>query len=192
MWLATLRRVCTSVTAAPVRSRTWVLSLLCSGCMVPVGNLPSHESVPAPPITESRRAAVAAAVVDEANRVRTEQGLQPLMADEALSRAAISHAQELARRRVLTHDSEVAARKTVGMRVTLEGATWQRVGENLASMSGGTVAVPVHTVRLWLDSPGHRANLLHAQFTHTGVGVATDSHGVWYVVQVYSAPRVAR
>lgn len=78
------------------------------------------------------------------------------------------------------------------MRIDAAGGSWSRIAENLATMSGPASNVAAQTVRLWLDSEGHRRNMLEPAYTHTGVGVAIDSDGIWYVTQVYVLPRSSR
>lgn len=38
-------------------------------------------------------------------------------------------------------------------------------------------------VTMWMNSPGHRANILNGSFTHIGIGAAKTSAGRWYGVQ---------
>jgi uncharacterized protein YkwD len=54
-------------------------------------------------------------------------------------------------------------------------------GENVAMNYNGPSAM----VNQWLESPGHRANLLSNRFSLIGVGVAQASDGSWYGVQVF-------
>lgn len=52
-------------------------------------------------------------------------------------------------------------------------------GENIAF--GGTS--PEQFMTMWMNSAGHKANILRASFTHIGVGVAKSSSGRWYATQ---------
>ena len=110
----------------------------------------------------------------------------------ALDQAARAHAQELAARRTLDHNSTDPELRTPGMRATAAGVTWSSIAENLASMSGAAASVGAQTGSIWMNSSGHRNNLLNARYTHTGVGVAVDDRGVWYVTQLYVLPRATR
>ena len=60
---------------------------------------------------------------------------------------------------------------------------WRAVGENVAYTSTVTRA---HT--LLMNSPAHRANILSTTFTQVGLGVAKDSHGTVWVVEVFRKP----
>lgn len=75
------------------------------------------------------------------------------------------------------------------MRIEAAGATWTRAAENLASITARPADVPAGAARMWLESDGHRANMLGADYTHTGAGVAVDTRGVWYITQLYTVPR---
>lgn len=170
-----------------------VAALLYAGCTVSPGGPPPAGAAPVPEApTNSTMAAVARAVMTEVNRTRVAQGLATLSEDAALNRAAREHSEELAARRTLDHSSTDPERRTMTMRIQAAGGTWMQAAENLASMSGPSSRVPPQTVQMWLSSDSHRPNMLSASYTHTGVGVAIDRFGVWYVTQLYVFPRPAR
>jgi uncharacterized protein YkwD len=168
--------------------------VFCAGCMIPVGELPfppPTDPEPAPPARvpgDQPYAAAAEQVLQEANRARSAIGARALVPDARLDAAAAEHAAELARRRVLDHESTRPDRRTVSQRVDAAGVAWRRIAENLAQLPGGSAAVASQSVRLWLDSPGHRVNLLEPAYTRSGVGIARDASGLWYVVQLYVLP----
>jgi uncharacterized protein YkwD len=66
---------------------------------------------------------------------------------------------------------------------------WSRAAENLGQLPGPLADVPRRVVQMWLDSPGHRSSLLDPVWTQTGVGIAQDREGYYYVVQLYLLPR---
>jgi len=96
------------------------------------------------------------------NRVRAAQGLRPLRADARLGRAARSHSAKMLRTDRFFHGAFNARIRGVGVRAP-------RVGENLA-WSVGSFARARTIVNMWLASPSHRANLLHAGYRIVGVG----------------------
>ncbi|HUF51118.1 MAG TPA: CAP domain-containing protein [Longimicrobiales bacterium] len=168
--------------------RAAIACLLCVACSVPIGTVPSREPAPVAPPVAMRREELAKAVLVESNRARTAQGLPELAAHASLDRAAMQYAEELAERRTLSHQSPVRGRETLSLRVEAEGVRWRNLGENLASMSGLNVSVPRQTIEMWLNSPGHRSNMLDAGYSESGVGVARGEDGLWYVVQIYMVP----
>lgn len=109
---------------------------------------------------------------------RKAEGLQALMADPRLDRAARHHAEDLARRQSLDHQGSDGT--DLAARLIRAGYPYARAGENLAMGSGD----PDTILALWLDSPGHRRNLLDAHFTEIGLARAGDAdhRAIWVLV----------
>lgn len=162
---------------------------LVASCTISPGAPAGGPATPDAPASGGEITAVARAVVAEVNRTRQANGLAPLREDALLSRAAREHSEELASRRTLTHTSTNPERRTMTMRIEAVGVAWSRAAENLANMSGSASSVPVQTARMWMGSDGHRRNMLEPAYTHTGVGVALDTRGIWYITQLYVLPR---
>jgi uncharacterized protein YkwD len=169
--------------------------LFALGCTMP----PPPAAQPEPPPRSDASVAIspeAAAIEDgvfiEVNRLRREHGRGALRRLPALDQAARLHSAELAARRMLDHYSTDVMLRTPGQRVTAKGIVWISVAENLASMSGAYQTAGWRTGDVWMHSPGHRSNMLEERYTHTGVGVAIDRRGIWYVTQLYVLPRGAR
>ncbi|MDF1523402.1 MAG: CAP domain-containing protein, partial [Trueperaceae bacterium] len=62
-----------------------------------------------------------------------------------------------------------------------------KFGRPVAEYARGAADPATTTVQGWLDSPGHRANLLHPPFDRVGFGSAEDGRGGLYLVQVLAA-----
>jgi uncharacterized protein YkwD len=168
------------------------VALLCA-CTIPAGPPPpAPVPVPAAPAPDTAADAIARDLLAEVNRTREAHGARALRRDSVLDRAASEHALELAERRTLDHVSTDPGRRTVTTRIEAAGGTWSRAAENLANMSGPASDVPPRTARMWLDSEGHRRNMLDPAYTHTGIGIAIDRRGVWYVTQLYVLPSAGR
>ena len=116
------------------------------------------------------------------NQARAENGVGPLEPDERLAQAARHHAEEMARLGYFSHTSPTAENATVSRRVARSGSFIGTLGENLA-LVGETDTAQVTTTG-WLESPGHRANLLNPTFTHVGFGTARYPDGRVAVAQV--------
>ena len=169
-----------------------VTMLLLGACVMPGGmSIPTGTQSPDAGAGVSATT-VARGVIAEVNSTRLGQGLDALIEDAVLNRAAREHSEELAARGKLDHTSTDPARRTMTMRIEAAGGTWLRAAENLAHVSGYASGVPGRTVNMWLKSNGHRRNLLSPDYTHTGVGVAIDPRGRWYVTQLYVRPRAVR
>jgi uncharacterized protein YkwD len=102
------------------------------------------------------------ALLDAVNRTRAAHGLQPLQLDARLRLAARRHSGTMLRRNSFAHGA-------VRARLASCGARGPRFGENLA-WGVGSRAAAANIVRLWLSTPGHRANLLRPGFRRIGIG----------------------
>ena len=112
------------------------------------------------------------------NAERTSRGLGRLRADRQLAKAARRFSAHMVRERFFGHVSPAGS--TLSSRVRggtsyLRGSvrTWS-LGENLA-WGVGERATPRTIVRAWMDSPGHRENILEDRFRHIGIGVVTGA-----------------
>jgi uncharacterized protein YkwD len=107
------------------------------------------------------------------NAQRERHGLRPLKLNKRLSKAARRHARDMARRKYFTHDSLGGGTFVDRIRRTgyLRGARGWFVGENLA---WGTLerSAPRAITKMWMGSPGHRANILSPSFREVGIGLA--------------------
>lgn len=112
------------------------------------------------------------------NQERTKAGLNPLTLNNTLSVAAQAHAENMIATDTFAHNING---KTVGDRATAAGYIWGRVGENIAAGQNS----PEQVMESWMNSEGHRANILKAEFQELGVGYAKDKEGVPYWVQVF-------
>lgn len=92
----------------------------------------------------------------------------PLTLSAMLSRAALAHAQDMAAHDHFEHTGTNGS--TPAQRATLAGYQWSNVAENIAT--GPTTAGVV--VDGWLNSPGHCANIMGAQYTEMGVAFAVN------------------
>lgn len=117
------------------------------------------------PADAAKRTA-AAAMRDAVNLARESHELGVLALDVDLSRAAQGHAEDLARRGELSHRGLDGDRLADRLRAV--DYAHEMAAENLAA--GPAVAGQV--VALWLESPGHRHNLLLEDVTTIGVGYA--------------------
>jgi uncharacterized protein YkwD len=100
-------------------------------------------------------------ILREINRVRVERGREPLRVDPVLTRAARFHSQDMLARSRFSHGNFAA-------RMRRFGAEGPLLGENLA-WSSAESATAAGIVRMWMRSPGHRANLLRRTFTRIGL-----------------------
>ncbi len=122
--------------------------------------------------------------LEAVNAVRRGNGRRPLAPDRLLDAAAQKHAEDMLRRAFYSHESLEGA--TVVQRARAAGYRgWRTISENIAKGP----FTPDEVVRRWLDSPGHRRNILRRGVAEMGVGVAFGENAngfevVW--VQVFA------
>ena len=124
---------------------------------------------------------LAKATVCLVNKERSRRRMRALRENRRLSRAALSHTLDMVQRRYFEHVSKSGA--DVVDRLLSTGylgrvRSWL-VGENLA-WGTDTLSTPRETVINWMNSPGHRRNILNRRFREIGIGV------------VFHAPRGTR
>ncbi|MEU9738748.1 CAP domain-containing protein [Micromonospora chersina] len=120
-------------------------------------------------------------VVDLVNQERAKAGCKALTVDDKLVLAAQRHSQDQADHKTMSHDGSDGS--DVGDRLDRVGYTWRSYGENVAWNQQSPAAV----MDAWMNSPGHRANILNCSFTEIGVGVARSNGPYW--TQDFGTPR---
>ncbi|MFG2844847.1 CAP domain-containing protein [Kitasatospora sp. NPDC048296] len=120
-------------------------------------------------------------VVDLVNAERAKAGCGPVAAEPRLASAAQSHSDDMADRNYFDHASPEGYH--ADHRIEATGYQWSTWGENIARGQKDPAAV----MDAWMNSPGHRANILNCAFKQLGVGVRTGSGGPWWT-QVFAAP----
>ena len=132
------------------------------------------------------------AIIEMTNSVRQREKLLPVASDKALTAAARAYAAYLAKTNKFAHDADGHQPSD---RASASGYEHCQIAENLAlsSDSRGYDArvLATHTVEGWLNSPGHRANLLAPGVTDIGVAVARvpDKDPKYVMVEMFGRPR---
>ncbi|MQY03345.1 CAP domain-containing protein [Actinomadura macrotermitis] len=115
----------------------------------------------------------ASQVVTLVNAQRAKNGCRPLTVNAKLGRAAQAHSADMAARHYFDHTSKDG--RSPGDRITAAGYRWITYGENIA-MGQQT---PASVMNAWMNSSGHRANILNCAFKEIGVGVALSGGPYW-------------
>ena len=111
-----------------------------------------------------------AAVVELVNQQRAAYGLQPLTISAELCRKARIKSQDMAQNRYFSHESPTYGSPFDMMRSL--GISYRSAGENIAMGYATAQAV----MNGWMNSDGHRANILNASFTTIGVGYVANGN----------------
>jgi uncharacterized YkwD family protein/spore coat assembly protein SafA len=123
-----------------------------------------------------------AEVIRLVNVERSKNGLGPLAANWQVGRVARYKSQDMINKKYFSHTSP-----TYGSPFNMMeqfGIKFSAAGENIA-MGQRT---PAEVVNAWMNSPGHRANILNPSYTQLGVGLAKDSKGTCYWTQMFIKP----
>ncbi|MFJ8667511.1 sigma-70 family RNA polymerase sigma factor [Streptomyces sp. NPDC093600] len=128
---------------------------------------------------ESAADPTAQQVIDLANSERAQAGCGPLTANPLLDEAARRHSEDMAARDFFDHTNPDG--DGPGERVTAAGYRWTTYGENIAKGQ----RTPAQVMESWMNSPGHRANILNCSFEEIGIGLH-DSGGPYWT-QVFGA-----
>ncbi|MEI6400104.1 MAG: CAP domain-containing protein [bacterium] len=130
-----------------------------------------------------------AGIISATNRERVSHGLSPLKESLNLDNSAEFKANDMLVRQYFEHQSPDG--KGVSDLVENQGYEYIMIGENLAL---GNFENSDAVVTAWMNSPGHRANILNFRYTEIGVGIVKGNyHGneVWFAVQHFGLPRNA-
>lgn len=109
-------------------------------------------------------------VIRLVNEARAANGLQPLTANWELSRVARYKSQDMADRGYFSHTSPTYGSPFQMIRAF--GLSFRTAGENIAYGQ----RTPQQVFQGWMNSSGHRANILSASYTQIGVGYVADGH----------------
>ncbi|MFD5074076.1 CAP domain-containing protein [Streptomyces sp. NPDC058371] len=131
------------------------------------------------PLSPAGLARTAAEVMALTNAERTAAGLPPLADDAVLTTAAQAHSTDMVTRGFYSHTSPDG--REPWHRAAAAGSRHRAVGENIACGQRS----PAEVVRGWMDSPGHRANILKPDFTHLGIGFAGGGRAATYWTQLF-------
>ena len=120
------------------------------------------------PIVDSSVTSFEDEVVRLVNVERSKRGLRELVQDWELSRVARIKSQDMHDKRYFSHTSPTYGSPFDMMKSF--GIKYRSAGENIARGQ----ATPAAVVNAWMNSSGHRANILNSSFTHIGVGYVAD------------------
>ncbi|MBM2620886.1 CAP domain-containing protein [Actinoplanes sp. LDG1-06] len=121
-------------------------------------------------------------VIRLVNVERKAAGCGSLTGETRLHRAAQKHSDRQADQDTMSH--QLPGEASMGDRVTAEGYRWGGVAENVAA----GYRTPADVMDGWMNSPGHKANILNCGYKNIGVGVAKSSGGTLYWTQNFASP----
>mgnify|MGYP001252733796 CR=1 FL=1 len=125
--------------------------------------LPVLSRSPAPEATLAQQ------VLDQTNYYRAQNGCGPLVLQPALTTAAQRHSDDMASHNFFSHTGSDGS--NFASRLLQAGYYFSQAAENI----GAGYATPEDVVEGWMNSPGHRANILNCNLTELGVGYSESS-----------------
>jgi len=143
----------------------------------PVTTVPAPTTAPRPSAPGAVPARDAVALTNEQRQAARLPGLTT---DSTLTAAAAQHSADQASRNSMGHEGSDGS--SMVDRVRANGGSFDALGENVAAGYDTASAV----VDGWMNSPGHRANIVNPAFSRIGVAVATASDGTAYWTMVLS------
>jgi uncharacterized protein YkwD len=168
--------------------------LLLSGCSSlttelakEFGNLPSldvrslEKSLPQLKPQSTTTTQMEAQVRQQINAIRQKDGLGTLKNNDKLAQVARQYSQKMAKQNFFSHTSPQG--DSMVDRVRSAGISYRMLGENL--FTGTNLPQPVgEAVQGWMESPGHRENILRPEFEETGIGVWRTGN-TYYFTQLF-------
>ena len=151
------------------RIRIAVLAALALALTLAVGTATSTAAAPAPTRSLSAVTSLETQVLAELNAIRRRHGLVPLKLSRPLGAAAVAHSRAMGVHGFFDHDSRDGTEfwERVRRYYGPNGHGSWSVGENLLWSSGTLDAKSA--LRMWMNSPGHRKNILTARWREIGV-----------------------
>jgi uncharacterized protein YkwD len=160
------------------------LLVACANLPIPVPG-PSSSPTAGGSSTTASPASVAADVVAYTNNARARNGLPPLATSSKLMEAARIHAQQMAQYQQADHTISGAQYPDFLSRLRAVGYSYSNAAENVAWNQRDAQSV----VNGWMNSSGHRANILDPSLKEIGAAMARSSRGEPYWIQVFGTPR---
>ncbi|MDJ1134889.1 sigma-70 family RNA polymerase sigma factor [Streptomyces iconiensis] len=108
------------------------------------------------------------------NAERAKKGCGPVRTNDKLDTAASGHSADMAARDFFDHTNPDG--KGPGDRITAAGYRWSTYGENIAKGQNS----PEEVMKGWMNSPGHRANILNCSYKEMGLGLRQGQGGPWW------------
>lgn len=144
------------------------------------------------PLLNGGIAGLEQSALDSINAERAAEGLGALVMDETARQVARAHSEDMLARGFFSHTNLDG--ESPFDRLAAAGITYRAAAENIAKNSGYADPVGV-AVGGWMDSPGHRSNILDGDgryaWTLTGMGVATDGRE-YIFTQVFLMPHESK
>lgn len=143
--------------------------------------LPNQQSTPSSPAQSTSTAEMEEQVRQQINAIRQQKNLTPLENNAKLAAVARDYSRRMAIENFFEHTSPKG--DTAADRARSAGIFYVMLGENLFTSTNIPQPVPA-AIEGWMDSPGHRENILRAEYRQTGIGVWQKGN-TYYFTQLF-------
>lgn len=120
----------------------------------------------AAPASAAPASGAVAEVLALVNKERAAVGCPAVTLNAQLTKAAQDHSTDMAQHATMSHTGSDGS--DPGQRITAAGYTWSSYGENVAY----GYSTPAQVMDGWMNSPGHRRNILDCSYKEIGIGLA--------------------
>jgi uncharacterized protein YkwD len=130
-------------------------------------------------------------ILDLLNQERKKEKVDELVLHPTLCKVAKQHSENMAKQEKLSHKLDD---KGVAQRVTDAGYDYRSIGENLAmseveSGDDAPPSTPKEIHQKWMESKGHRENILASKYREVGISIVRSKKGTYYYTQVFGVQR---
>lgn len=123
------------------------------------------------------------------NKIRQNHNLRTFCVHPKLQKAARAHSKDMIRRDYFSHDTKDGGtfdKRLKSFGYTPNGYKYYTTGENIAYGSGSR-GTPSRIMRAWMNSSGHRHNILNGKFHEIGIGTYKGTYKTYKGVTMYTA-----
>ena len=127
-------------------------------------------------------------VLDLHNSARRHHGRKPLCVNPILEYAARAHSQQMLDKDYFSHNSfngETLEERLADFGYTCGVCSFWRYGENIY-WGSGSYGTPDRAFKWWMNSPGHRANILNKYYREVGIGIRTGTFKTYSGTMMYT------
>jgi uncharacterized protein YkwD len=161
------------------RARSLLCALAVAWCVSPGGAAGTDpKGPPALKLSPSEKE-----LLELTNQARKKADLPPLKPDPVLFAVARAHSANMAKKGQMKH---VLDGKDVDNRLDDAGYDFASAGENIGTARKAPLAA---VMKGWMESKGHRENILKPKFEEIGIGIVEDGKGTTYYTQVFGRRR---
>lgn len=136
---------------------------------------------PSPTESDTRSTSVIQEVVNLVNQERRKAGKSPLRIHSRLNASAQAHSNDMARNNFMSHTGSDGS--SPFDRMKRYGYNYRTAAENIAAGQSS----PQDVMRSWMNSPGHRKNIINGNFRDIGIGYARGGRYGTYWTQNFGA-----